>query len=37
MEVYYQDKLIKKIKRTTKEILWNKWSYFEDKTWNLKK
>ena len=37
MEVYYQDKIIKKIKRTTKEILWNKWSYFEDKTWNLKK
>lgn len=33
IEVYYQNELLKKIKRSTKEILWNVWSFFDDRTW----
>jgi len=30
-EIYYQDKLIKTVERTTENIFWNKWSFFEIK------
>lgn len=35
-EVYYEDKLFKVIEKTTEEILWNIWSFFENKDWNSK-
>lgn len=28
-EIYHQDKLIKVVERTTENIFWNKWSFFE--------
>ena len=36
VEVYHNNKLLKIVNRTIDEILWNGWSYFENKTWNLK-
>jgi hypothetical protein len=33
-EIYHNDKLLKIVERTTEEIFWNKWSFFENKKWN---
>jgi hypothetical protein len=33
MEVYYKNKLFKTLERPTEEVLWNKFSYFENKNW----
>jgi hypothetical protein len=35
-EVYYENKLFKVVEKTTEEILWNIWSFFENKDWNSK-
>ena len=34
IEAYYKNKFLKKLEKTTEEILWNKYSFFENKHWN---
>jgi hypothetical protein len=34
IEAYYGGKLLKSLERTTEEIFWNKFSFFENKKWN---
>jgi hypothetical protein len=34
-EVFHNEKLIKTVERTTEDVFWNIWSFFETKDWNI--